>query len=323
MKTRTILRVVGLAIAVGLWAAPGGSAAENQPDQVKSQRPANATDRPAVKLPRHPDKSVVFKTTPQGVLKMNFYFPSDWKATDKRPGIIFWFGGGFVAGTPAQFYAQAEYLAARGLVCACVEYRIKNTHGTGLDKCVEDARSGMRWFKKHASELGVDPEKVIAAGGSAGGTLSLLVTLGSGPDAADDDTSISTRPCALVLFNPAQGAAVSSRVGGTGAEHEQTLKQILPLDQPQKGMPPAIFFFGASDPLLAPSRVFCEKALGLGNRLELWTAAGMAHGFFNGQPWRDATLRKADEFLASLGYLTGSPPLAAPAGAQLKRELPQ
>jgi hypothetical protein len=95
----------------------------------------------------HNNKTVtVFKTTPQGDLKMNLYFPKDWKSTDRRPAIVFFFGGGFVAGSPVQFTTKAEYLAGRGMVAASAEYRIGNTHHTGPEKCIEDAASQKHGF---------------------------------------------------------------------------------------------------------------------------------------------------------------------------------
>ena len=312
-------RIFTLLMAVSFGVAAGTHGAAATP-KTKKQRPDATADVAQVKPGRAPDQSMVFKKTPQGELKLHCYFPKDWKANDRRPGIVFWFGGGFVGGSPSQFYAKAEYLASRGLVCICAEYRVKNTHGTGLDKCAEDARSAMRWVKQHGTELGVDPARVIASGGSAGGTLSLLVALGDGPDATEDDTRISPRPCALVLFNPAQGDAVMSRIGGEGEDHARVVRLIAPLNEPKKGLPPAIFFFGTADQLLIPSRTFCEKSIALGNRSELWTAAGMPHGFFNRQPWHDATLRKADEFLTGLGYLQGEPKIVVPAAAILQRE---
>src|SRR6266496_2941886 len=85
------------------------------------------------------DKGVaVFKTTPQGELKIHLYFPKDWKPADRRPAILFFFGGGFVGGTPAQFTTKAQYFASRGLVAASAEYRVKNTHHTPPEKSIED-----------------------------------------------------------------------------------------------------------------------------------------------------------------------------------------
>lgn len=222
--------------------------------------------------------------------------------------MVFWFGGGFSHGGPEQFFSQAEYFASRGLVTVCAEYRVKNTHGTMVDKCAEDARSAMRWVKGHAAELGIAPGKVIASGGSAGGTLSLLVARPSGPDAKDDDTGISPRPCAMVLFNPAVGERVLRVIGEGGAEQAMINAQVSALNTPQTDEPPAIMFFGTEDrEFLEVSRDFCRRARAQGLRCEVWTAEGMPHGFFNRPPWHEATMRKADEFLVSLGYLQGPP----------------
>jgi acetyl esterase len=321
MKAPAILR----ASATVLLAASFAVCAADVPkaDKAKKREPRADADTSQVRPGREPDRSMVFKKTPQGELKMVCYFPKDWKADDQRPAIVFWFGGGFARGSTAQFHAKAEYLASRGLVCVCAEYRVKDAHGTNIDSCAEDARSAMRWVKGHAKELGIDPGKVIASGGSAGGTLSLLVALGSAPDAADDDTKISPRPSALVLYNPAQGEPVMSRIFGKGEARERVVRQIEPLNSPQKDMPPAIFFFGTGDRMLDTSREFCEKSIALGNHSELWIADGQGHGFFNRQPWHDATLRKTDEFLTALGYLKGEPAIKVPAGATLKKALPR
>ncbi|MDO8545459.1 MAG: hypothetical protein Q7S40_33880 [Opitutaceae bacterium] len=71
-------------------------------------------DTAKVKPERVADRVVVFKSTPEAELKLHFYFPPGWSATDRRPAMIFWFGGGFNQGSPAQFFWQAEYFSAGG-----------------------------------------------------------------------------------------------------------------------------------------------------------------------------------------------------------------
>jgi acetyl esterase len=309
--------ILGLAV-IWMCSAPVLTAAEPEQPAAPNAKPTGA---------RQPDERHVFKTTPQGDLKLHVYLPSGWKAEEKRPAIVFWFGGGFTKGSPIAFSRQSEYFASRGLVCICAEYRIKSVHGTAIDKCLEDARSAMRWVKSHASQLGIDPEKVIVSGGSAGGTLALSVALADGPNAKEDDLAVSLKPCAMVLFNPAQGIAGMAKQGETSAaaddDKARIAGQISQIDHPQKDEPPAIFFFGTDDRLLKASREFCLEAAKTGNRAELWTAEGQGHSFFNRPPWYQATLRKADEFLVSLGYLQGSPVVAADPSAILKRELLQ
>jgi acetyl esterase/lipase len=66
-------------------------------------------------------------------------------------------------------------------------------------------------------------------------------------------------------------------------------------------------FFGTEDRFLKVAREFNRKAQAQGSRCEVWVADKMEHGFFNRQPWHDATTRLADQFLVSLGYLKDGP----------------
>ena len=79
------------------------------------------------------------------------------------------------------------------------------------------------------------------------------------------------------------------------------------------GAPPIIIFHGKADITVpyATSEVFAAKMKAAGNRCELVGYEGEGHGFFNygrgNNRFFRETLIKTDEFLASLGYLTGPP----------------
>ena len=148
---------------------------------------------------------VVYKTTPQGNLRINLYFPPDWKASDRRPIIIFFFGGSCATGSPMQFASTAEYFAARGLVAAAPEYRIESVHHTPPERCVEDGKSTIRWLRTNARHLGIDPRQVIAGGGSSGASIAAFTAYNATLAPDDEDRSISPGPNALVLLNPAFG----------------------------------------------------------------------------------------------------------------------
>lgn len=257
----------------------------------------------------------LYRKTPQGELFMHLYYPSDWKASDKRPAIVFFFGGGWKNGSHTQFMPQAQYFAARGLVCACADYRIESKHKTTPDVCVEDAKAAIRWMRAHASSLGIDPEKVIASGGSAGGHLAAATALCDGFNAKDDNLKTSCKPNTLVLFNPALNMS-GGKKPITDASGKDISRDFSPNLFIQKGTPPTILFFGTSDPLIAHGEEFQKKSRGFGNRVELYTASNVGHGFFNRSPWNEVTAQKTDEFLASLGYLKGPPTLKLPADAK-------
>lgn len=303
----------------------GAEMTEEQRD-LEAERQARRrmmASRPRSEPQREPDRELIYKKTAQGELKIYIYFPEGWKDSDRRPGILFFHGGGFAGGSPKQFFSKSEYLASRGLVALSAEYRLKGKHGTTPVEAAEDARSAMRYVRGHAAEFGIDPQRIISGGGSAGGHLAACVALCEGPDAPDDDLSISCKPQAMVLFNPVldfSGERILSRFKESG---EEKIMSISPIEYLKGDCPPAIVFFGTADWLLDQGRNFVEKSLELGNHIELWTAEGEPHAFFNRSPWHEATTIKADEFLTSLGYLTGPPTLKPyDQKAVLKKELP-
>ena len=70
-------------------------------------------------------KTFTYKKTKQADLAIHVHFPPDWKKEDKRPAILFFFGGGWETGTIKAFEPQADYLARRGLVAARADYRAR------------------------------------------------------------------------------------------------------------------------------------------------------------------------------------------------------
>jgi len=254
----------------------------------------------------------VYKTTPQGNLKILVHRPPGWKAGDRRPAIVFFFGGGWTGGSVGQFEDQAAYLATRGIVTARADYRVKSRHGVTPVACVEDAKSAVRWLRAHADELGIDPKRIAAAGGSAGGHIAACTALVPGHEAEGEDTGVSSRPNALVLFNP----VLDMRKLAKYAERldAEARAAISPIRYVSKETPPAILFYGTKDRFLADGRAMLAEAKKHGNRVELYTAEGQPHAFFNRAPWKQLTAIEADKFLTSLGYLKGKPTLEPPAG---------
>ena len=263
-------------------------------------------------------KELVYKTTPQGELKLYVFAPKgEVQIAALRPCIVFFFGGGWKSGSYLQFVPQAEYLASRGMIAICADYRILNEHKTTPDKAVEDAKSAIRWVRGHAAELGADPDKIIAAGGSAGGHLAACTALVTAYDAESDDKSISAVPNAMVLFNPAMHIAtlVKERATGDTGVTMEMAEAITPNSFVAKNTPPAILFFGSADKLKVGGDEYVKKARALGLRAEMWSAPDMPHGFFNHEPWIQTTARQMESFLTSLGYLGGDSTLKIPEGA--------
>lgn len=263
----------------------------------------------------------VYKKIGDVALNMYIFSPKDHQPSDKRPAIVFFFGGGWKSGTPNQFLEQCKYLASRGMVAMSADYRVLARHGTKAVSCVADAKSAIRWARAHATELGVDPERVAAGGGSAGGHLAACTGVIDGFDEASEDTKISSRPNAMALFNPALVLArVDDRppidpqsAGNLRERMGVPVEQLSPFHHVAAGAPPTVIFHGRADTTVKywTAEAFTAAMKKAGNRCELHGYEGQPHGFFNygrgdNQAY-ESTLRELDKFLVSLGYLKDQP----------------
>jgi acetyl esterase len=267
--------------------------------QDAKRNPAPAPAAPA-------GKPFVYKQGSDTELKLYGYFPAGWEASKQYPTIVFFFGGGWSSGRVTQFEPQAQHLASRGMVAFCADYRVKSRHDVSPDACVEDAKSAIRYVRQNAAKLGVDPNKIVAAGGSAGGHIAACTALCPGLDAKDEAASISSKPNALVLYNPVldfNERSLSARVGNDA----DLVKLISPTLHLTADTPPTWMTYGKDDRLLAHGEAFLAKSKKLGHRTEIMLVDGVGHGFFNRPPHQAATTARMDAFLVSLGYL---PPVA-------------
>ena len=249
-------------------------------------------------------KRVEYKTIGDVKLALHVFYPADWKASDQRPAAVFFFGGGWVGGSPSQFYPQCKHLAAKGIVAAAAEYRVKKKHGTSPFECVADGKSAVRWLRTNADKMGIDPDRIIAGGGSAGGHVAACTGVIDAFDEKEEDGNVSSKPNVMVLFNP----VIDTSKRGYGYDKlKDRFQEISPVHHVRKGIAPTIIFVGTSDTTTpaAGDRKFCELMKEVDNRCELHEYKGRKHGFFNkgrGKDYSD-TIKKMDTFLKSLGYL--------------------
>jgi acetyl esterase/lipase len=205
------------------------------------------------------------------------------------------------------------------MVAARADYRVKSRQGVTPKECVEDAKSAVRWMRANAAKLGVDPNRIVAAGGSAGGHIAACAAFTPGLDADDEDAKISSKPTALVLFNPVLRFTGIPQLMERIGNDEALGKAISPTPHLTKDSPPTLIFFGTADRLAAMGDEFMKKSKELGHRAELFTAVGQPHGFFNRPPWQEQTTQRMDEFLVSIGYLERKPASDLPTGTKTSR----
>ncbi len=264
-----------------------------------------------------------YKRTSGADLQLWIYYPDGRRPVEHRPAIVFFFGGGWQQGNPKQFAPHAEYFASRGMVAITADYRVASRHGVKAEKCVEDAKSAIRWVRRNSAQLGVDPNRIAAGGGSAGGHLAISAAVVPGFEAPGEAHDVSSAPNAVILFNPGvltasvDGGPLLSALRVERYESRVGVDPVLisPYQHVRKALPPTIIFHGEADTTVPFSDVvaFAERMKRFGNRCELVGYPGAGHGFFNygrgdGSAYRD-TVRRADRFLASLGWLKGDPTL--------------
>ena len=252
-----------------------------------------------------PSEKLVYKEVGGQKLEIWMWKPADWKATDKRSAIVFYHGGGWRKGAPTAFARQSASLAEKGMVAFSVRYRLTSEPGISIEDCVKDAKSAFRWVRTHASGLGIDPERIAAGGGSAGGHLAAaLVTLEETNDPTDD-TKVSTRPAALVLFNPAVNLDLPLVMNDRTDDQRKEALRVSPYHHLKAGHPPTIIFHGDQDTTVPLQTVldYAAKVKDLGGACEVSISPGEAHSFFNHEPYIWDTLKQAEAFLANLQLL--------------------
>ncbi|MFT6809269.1 MAG: acetyl esterase [Saprospiraceae bacterium] len=250
----------------------------------------------------------IYKKVDTTSLSMEIHYPSEMEDGKRYPAMIFYFGGGWNGGSISQFRPHAEYFSSRGLICVLADYRVKSRQGATPFQSLKDANSAIRYLRIHADRLHIDQYRIIGSGGSAGGHLAAATAMTNGFLESGEDVTVSTKPNALVLFNP----VIDNGPGGYGYDRiGPAYKEFSPLHNIQEGTPPTIIFCGTDDKLIPVATLDYYKTVmeKVGSRCDLHLYPNQTHGFFN-YAKRDnynKTVIAADNFLSSLGYITGEP----------------
>ena len=310
MKIKTAVSTFGVILLFGCFgvhaetatsAAPSSSGTKSSTEKVPEVTPLS--------LPG--SEPFVFRTAGTNELRLHVVKPTGWSKTDRRPCMVCFFGGGWNTGNPEKSIGWAKWAAGLGLVGVSPDYRTRDRFGGTPEDCVSDARAAVRWVEAHADELGIDPSKIIAEGGSAGGHVAAWTAIPS-PGPGKDDPAPEILPAALVLLNPVtdtkdRGYGGTKRFGGSAA---RALACSVP-DQMPSNMPPTIVFHATGDTTVpcANSVAFRDKLVDSGNRCELVTFEGLGHSYNSskfgaeGKAADKKTREDVVTFLTSLGLI--------------------
>ena len=239
-------------------------------------------------------KSYTYKVIDDISLRLHV-FGTQTVSEQPKSAIIFFFGGGLRSGSVMQFFSQATALSEQGMLAIVADYRVLLRHNTGAVEAVADAQSAIRWLREHASELNLDPNNIVAAGGSSGGYLAAATAT---VDELDKQSTFSSKPNAIALFNPA-----------LAGKYPRTGKSLSPYQSLIDESVPTFIVHGDADNIVPFSSAvaYCDKVISLTGYCELHRYAGAEHGFFNrgrddGKAYL-ATLSQLETFLIKFGFM--------------------
>lgn len=232
-------------------------------------------------------EAVNYKRTGTEKLYLDLYTPAGDTATG-RPLMIFIHGGGFYIGDkniiggeygdPQAAFGWGSYFAKRGYVVMSINYRMADHLVKAGDADAEqiilmgksDVYAAVRYARLHASEYGIDPNRIVLAGNSAGAVLALYGAYTTSN--VGDNTS-----------NAGPSNQVQAAVSLAGAILPQTAGAIT------APVVPAIMFHGDQDttvPYAAALNLY-QRLASLGGRVDWYVFPGQGHaiaGYAAGAP---------------------------------------
>jgi len=251
-----------------------------------------------------PDTKWTYKTLDGRDLNLSIFLPKEYRAGTTFPTFVIFHGGGWGGGSPATHHADCAYWSSRGMIAVSAEYRLKKRDNVQVPlECVKDAKSAIRYLRKNAAKLKVDPKRIVAAGASAGGQLAAATAMIMSKETDDGlfpDTSCV--PTAIVLYNP----------------WFRCPEPLSPPKHVRKGLPPVIMFLGDKDPTpISDLLAFRKDLMEAGNVADLHIGIDGKHGFCNGRnpgnPYFYWSIEAVDAFLVKHGILSGAATVKRPA----------
>ena len=234
------------------------------------------------------EEGVAFGTGGDRELLCDVYRPQG--LTKPAIGVLMLFGQGWVAGERSQLRGYGILLGRLGLVCVCSDYRL-----TGEAKWpaqIHDVKAAIRWFRANAGSLGVDPDRIVLWGNSAGGQLGLLAAATAGVADLEGDggtPGVSTAVAAVAAIYPVtefvpsmgDGWQYAQSLVEEGTDAEAELAKAGVLAHVRQGLPPTALVHGAADTLVSAdqsTRLF-EALEAAGVPVDLHLYAGQNHAF--------------------------------------------
>jgi acetyl esterase/lipase len=195
------------------------------------------------------EKDIVFAKAGDLELKLDVYQPPAG-VTSKRTAIIHLFGGGFFTGNKNAGYIinDSKALGARGYTNISANYRLQ-TQGSWPAQ-IHDVKAAIRWTRANAGKLGVEPNRIIVAGYSAGGMLSLMAAGTNGKPEFEGNlgtTGVSSDVNASIGVYPLASAQTAGGLFPQGQATPENIAAASPTTYISDKFAPTIFVHGTDD----------------------------------------------------------------------------
>jgi acetyl esterase/lipase len=258
-------------------------------------------------------KAIVYKTINNYNLSAYLFYPSNFIQGNKYPAIAIFHGGGWDIGNPSWAFGQAYLFKNEGMIGIAVQYRLSNKIDISPIDSMQDAKDLIKWLRNNADSLGIQTDKIAAAGWSAGAHLAASCAV-----FPDNDQQNSSKPDALSLTSPAVDLS---------DDKDEDMKALLsktnvdplnisPIEFITEGLPPTILLHGRDDSVahLAGVQLYHDRMVNKGNNCELCIFDNVGHLFTpsylddSGIPQPDWEVQKkadqkAIEFLRKLKFI--------------------
>ncbi|MBN2737572.1 MAG: alpha/beta hydrolase [Spirochaetales bacterium] len=220
-----------------------------------------------------------YKQTDHGKLQIHFLFPENYDSQREKPytALVYYHGGGWVGGEMAWSHKDAGYMATLGLIGVAVQYSFAN-NSTSVLQAMKDANSSIRWVRSHAEEFNIDPNKIIAMGGSSGAHLALCTAFFPQFRESSEDETISSIPNGIIVIAAPVNVVDHSFFSYLLLNQEKAIN-CSPYHHIQSGMPPVFMIHSKMDEMVPfrHTEDFVNQMKKAGNQIELYISPGTTH----------------------------------------------
>jgi acetyl esterase/lipase len=213
---------------------------------------------------------------------LDVYLPKTPAPAGGRPVMIAIHGGGWRNYDKSNYGPDiAAAFVPAGYVVVAPNYTLSRPGAPSWPTNLQDLQAAVRWVRANAGTLGIDPNRVVAVGESAGANLAALLgtsSPGAGDAAVDAVVAFSTPSdlSSLYVGKLADRLEIAQFLGGTPQQMPASYAAASPVSQVAAGDPPMLVIQGQQDPLIpvTQSQALAGALGAVGVRHKLITTRG-------------------------------------------------